>query len=40
MLTFNPEDVKRVFAEVYEALTYVPETEKKTVEKAFLRPYK
>lgn len=33
VLTFNPEDVKRAFAEAYEALTYVPETEKKTVEK-------
>ena len=28
-LTFNPEDVKRAFAEAYEALTYVPELEEK-----------
>lgn len=30
---FNPTDVKRAFAEAYEKLTYVPEVDKRTVEK-------
>ena len=33
ILTFNPEEVKRAFAEAYETLTYIPETDKNVADK-------